>query len=197
MLHCHALCHTVGATVNTGAARELFVASLPHEGYNHAVTDELMLRRKWTLRAHDKQVVFVKKINERTEHVLMKAFIWALYLPVYPDLLVEVRVGDRYKPDVVSLSPRGHPRFWGEAGHVSLAKIRSLARRYRDTHFALAKWDTRLEPWVALVRKALEDWEHTAPFDLLCFPSDSVERFLDGQGHIHVAHQDLEWVRLH
>lgn len=174
-----------------------FIASLRHEGYNPSVTDELMLRRKWTLRAHDKQVVFVKKINERAEHVLMKAFIWALYLPTYPDLLLEVCVGDRYKPDVVSLDRRGHPRFWGEAGQVSLDKIRSLLRRYRDTHFAVAKWDTRLEPLLALVREALEDWERTAPFDLLNFPPDSVERFLDGRGHIHVAHQDLEWVRLY
>ncbi len=176
---------------------KFFIASWRHEGYNHSVTNELMLRRKWTLRAHGQQVVFVKKVNERAEHVLMKAFIWALYLPTYPDLLVEVRVGDRYKPDVVSPGPHGAPRFWGEAGHVGPDKIRSLARRYRDTHFAIAKWDTRLAPWVTLVREALENWERTAPFDLICFPPDSAERFLDGRGHIHVAHQDIEWVQLH
>lgn len=64
------------------------------------MTSELMLRRKWTLRAHGEQVVFVKKRNERAEHVLMKSFLWALYLPDYPDLTVEISIGDRYKPAV-------------------------------------------------------------------------------------------------
>jgi len=36
---------------------------------------DLMLRRKWTLRAHGKQVVFIKYANERSEHVLMNAFL--------------------------------------------------------------------------------------------------------------------------
>ena len=120
------------------------------------MTSELFLRRKWTLRAHSRQVVFVKKSNERAEHVLMKAFLWALYLPMYPDLSVEVRVGDRYKPDVVALDEGGHPIFWAEAGQVGLDKIRSLLRRYRNTHFAIAKWATRLDPYVELVNGALE-----------------------------------------
>ena len=48
------------------------------------MTDELFLRRKWTLRAHDRQVVFVKKSYESDTHVLMKALLWALYLPDVP-----------------------------------------------------------------------------------------------------------------
>ena len=92
------------------------------------MTRDLSLRRKWTLRAHGEQVVFVKRANERGEHV-MKGFLWAVYLPAYSDLVVEVPVHDRYKPDVVSLDPYGKPRFWGEAGHVSPDKIHSLVRR--------------------------------------------------------------------
>jgi hypothetical protein len=155
-----------------------------------------MLRRKWTWRAHGRQVVFVKKANERSEHVLMKAFLWALYLRTYPDLVVEIPIGDRYRPDVVALDPHGRPRFWAEAGHVSVDKIRSLARRYRDTHFAIAKWNTRLEPYVVIVNDALEGLRRSAPFDLLNFPVDSAERFLDAGGHIHLTHADLEWKRL-
>ena len=37
--------------------------------------------------------------------------------------VVEIRVGDRYKPDVVSLDGQGQPRFWGEAGRVGSAAI--------------------------------------------------------------------------
>lgn len=155
-----------------------------------------LLRRKWTLRAHGKKVVFIKKSNERAEHVLMKAFLWALYLPQYPDLLVEVRIGDRYKPDIVSIDANTDPRFWGEAGQVGLAKIRSLIRRYPHTHFVLAKWDTNLAPYVKLVRESLEGIERTAPFELIRFPSNSVERFIDHHDRITIRTDDIERVVL-
>lgn len=158
--------------------------------------DELRLRRKWTLRAHGRQVVFVKRPVESTEHVVMKALIWALYLPQYPDLTVEISIGDKYKPDVVGLDARREPVFWGEAGDVSTAKIRSLARRYKRTHFALAKWRTRLEPLAAIVADALDGLNRSAPVDLISFPEDAAERFIDDDGVIRVSHDDLVWVRL-
>ena len=157
---------------------------------------ELLLRRKWTLKAHGRQVVFVKRPREKTSHVLMKALLWALYLPEYPDLSVEVSAGGRYKPDVVALGEGNRPRFWGEAGEVGLRKVRALAFRYGDTHIALAKWDTRLEPFVALVRKALTGSRRTAPFDLIRFPRDSAERFIDPRGMVRLTRDDLDWVRL-
>lgn len=162
------------------------------------MTSELLLRRKWTLRAHGQQVVFVKRSNERAAHVLMKAFLWALYLPQYPDLKVEYSIGDRFKPDVVSLphEPVAKPRFWGEAGQVSTDKIHALARRYRQTHFAVAKWSTSLMPFQELIAQALAGTKHCAPFDLLCFPADSAERFINTCGEIALTHADIEWLRL-
>jgi hypothetical protein len=163
------------------------------------MTADLLLRRKWTLRAHGQQVVFVKRSNEHSHHVLMKAFLWALYLPQYPDLKVETAIGDRFKPDVVSLpalDPYAEPRFWGEAGQVSVDKIRSLARRYRNTHFAIAKWETSLRPLTEIVDKALAGLDRRAPFDLLCFDGDSPDHFIDDDGQIHVTFADVEWVRL-
>ncbi len=160
------------------------------------MTNELELRRKWTFRAHGRQVVCVKKSVESTEHVVMKALLWALYLPDYPGLTVEAGIGDRYKPDVVELDAQGEPRFWGEAGSVRAEKIRSLTRRYRFTHFAIAKWDMRLDPVVELVRGALEATPRRAPFDIIRFPTDSATRFIDDQGYIYIAPGDLEWVRL-
>jgi hypothetical protein len=126
----------------------------------------------------------------------MKAFLWALYLPTYTDLTVEIRIGDRYKPDVVALGDEGRPIFWGEAGQVGLEKIRSLLRRYRDTHFAIAKWETRLNPYVELVDDMLGDLHRSAPVDLLCFTEDSAERFIDERGNIQLNFNELEWVRL-
>lgn len=151
--------------------------------------------RKWTLRAHGRQVVFVKKPYESVTHVVMKALLWALYLPQYPDLTVEIAIGDRYKPDVVALDPQGEPRFWGEAGDVTTAKIHSLARRYRHTHFALAKWDARLEPLAAIVAAAVSGLKRTAPFDLISFPADAADRFIAEDGTICISHNDLIWVR--
>lgn len=157
---------------------------------------DLMLRRKLTLRAHGRQVVFVKRPIEHSRHVLMKAFIWALYLPEYPDLAVEIDVGDRYKPDVVSLGADNRPRFWGEAGEVGRDKIAALGRRYRNAHFVIARWDERLAPLAEIVRKALRGVERDAPFDLLRIPSDAAERFVAADGEISITHADIEWTRL-
>ena len=160
------------------------------------MADDLWLRRKLTLRAHGRQVVFVKKRQESIEHVLMKAFLWALYLPAYPDLTVEIPIGDKYKPDVVMLDGGGRPLFWGEAGKVSAPKIASLVRRYRTTHFALAKWATALDPFREIVEGALDGYARSAPFDLLAFPRDAAERFIDARGHVTITHEDVEWLRL-
>jgi hypothetical protein len=158
--------------------------------------EDLSIRRKWTLRARGRQIVLVKRRNEKTSHVFMKAFIWSLYLPAYPNLSVEVRIRDRFKPDVVSLGGGGIPDFWGEAGYISNHKIKSLLRRYRNTHFVLAKWDTPLAPFAEIVRTALRDLQRMNPVDLINFPPDSVQRFIDSEGRIHVRREALEWMHL-
>lgn len=157
---------------------------------------ELGLRRKWTFRASGEQVVFVKRRNERTEHVLMKALIWALYLPEYPNLVVELSIEDRYRPDVVQLDHCGDPVFWGEAGHVSPKKVRSLAKRYWATHFSWGKWGVPLEQLKALACPELEGSERRAPFDLIVFPKASAERFIKDRGRLEISFADLDWVRI-
>ena len=84
---------------------------------------DLTLRRKYALKAHGRRIVLIKKAYERHSHVMMKAFLWALYLPIYPDMLLEIYVNDRYKPDVVDLDDLNIPKFWGEAGRLGLNKI--------------------------------------------------------------------------
>ena len=161
------------------------------------VTKEIFLRRKWTLSAHGRQVIFVKNPIERTEHVLMKAFIWALYLPQYPELRVEVQIGDRYKPDVVQLDAMDvRPTFWGEAGVVGKQKIASLTRRFRTTHFAMGKWNANLHSYEQMVGRAIRDLKRSAPFDLIRFPPDSAEKFISSKGEITITHDDVEWIRI-
>lgn len=157
---------------------------------------DLLLRRKWTFKAHGKQMVFVKRAKEQNSHVLMKALLWALYLPEYPELSVEIAIGDRYKPDVVACTPYGYPIFWGEAGKVGSDKIRSLAQRYRHTHFVLAKWNVDLAPFRVFINKALAGLCRTAPLDLISFPANSAERFIDRHGCIRLSHAALQWTRI-
>jgi len=155
------------------------------------------LRRKLTLRAHGEQIVLVKRKQERIEHVWMKAFLWALYLPDYPGLSVEVQVGDKYKPDVVAMDPRrGRPRFWGEAGHVGPEKTEALLGRYSDTHFAIAKWERSLDRYLETVEAAVHEVDRTAPIDLIRFPSDSADRYVDENGHVTISWEDVTWVRV-
>lgn len=160
------------------------------------MSSDKALRRKWTFRTGEQQVVFVKNRNERSAHVLMKAFLWALYLPQFPDLSVEIKIGDRYKPDVVQLNDRGEPLFWGEAGQVGVRKLESLFKRFRTTHFAIGKWNTSLHPHIDIVRRALPASSRSAPVDLIAFPADSEARFIDERGHIAIKHADLNWVRI-
>lgn len=68
---------------------------------------ERYLCRKLTFQAHGRTLVLVKRRSEKLEHPLMMALLWALYLPQYPDLRVEVPIGLRYKPELVQLDDQG------------------------------------------------------------------------------------------
>jgi hypothetical protein len=98
---------------------------------------------------------------------------------------------------VVQTDPRrGRPRFWGEAGHVGPDKIEALVDRYPDTHFAVAKWDRALDPFLATMEAAVHPVDRTAPVDLLRFPSDSAGRFVDEKGRISTSWDDVNRVRV-
>lgn len=155
------------------------------------MTSEFHLRRKWTLRSAGHQVVFIKNRNERAIHVYMKALLWALYLPKYPGVQVETRIGDRYKPDLVAVDETGRPKFWAEAGHVSPEKLESLLKRYRDTHFVLGKWGEHLGQQLANIKKSVQGIRRNAPLDVIGFPSDSEERFIDSRGEVSVNLSDV------
>lgn len=170
---------------------------------------DLDLRRTLTLRASDGQseqkLVLVKKHGEGIEHVLMKAVLWALYLPDYPEISVEVGIGDTYKPDLVQLAPPPgglaygdpEPVFWGEAGKVSERKWRSLFRRFPDTQFAVAKWTSPagLTPHAEILRRAMDGRPRRAPVDLLAVPPHAAE-FVADDGTVTVTFSDVHRLRL-
>ena len=159
------------------------------------MTHNLELRRKWTFRAHGKQMVFIKKSFESDIHVLTKAFLWALFLPDYPELSVEIRVGDRYKPDLVQTSDNGVPVFWGEAGRVGQKKIHDLVYRYRSTHLVFAKWNMKLEPFEKIIKKETGSIDRSAPVEFISIPADGDERFIGSDGTIRIAFKDVNRLR--
>ena len=159
------------------------------------MTIDLELRRKWTFRAHGKQMVFVKKVLEGDTHVFVKAMLWALFLPDYPDLSVEIPIGYRYKPDLVQMDDSGIPEFWGEAGKVGARKIRTLIRRFRSTHLVFAKWNMNLAPFQKMVKKEMSYTHRKAPVDLISFPPDSVQRFIRSDKSIEITINDVHLLR--
>ncbi len=153
---------------------------------------DLALRRKLTVRAHGTALVLVKRPVESIEHVLQKALLWALYLPHYPDVRVEVPlpVPSRYKPDLLALDS-GRPRFWGECGVVSLEKLNDLLSRYRDTHFVFSKWAVSIEPFAASIDRAYRGTLRRAPVELLRFPAHA-GTWIGDDGTIAVVPDDIE-----
>jgi hypothetical protein len=97
---------------------------------------------------------------------------------------------------VVAVDELGKPQFWGEVGQITVQKIRSLLKRYRATHVAIAKWQTPLKPYIEIVTKALDGLQRDRPVDLINFQEDSVQRFIDENGRITINHDYLNWVRL-
>ena len=58
------------------------------------------VKAQLAFRARGQELGLLKAKGESTEHVLMKALLWALFLPTAPDALAEVQVGHRYRPGV-------------------------------------------------------------------------------------------------
>ena len=125
---------------------------------------------------------------------MTKAFLWALYLPEYPGLAVEVQAGSRYKPDLVQFDDSGEPIFWGEAGQVSLKKMRALVQRLKSTHLVFAKWHTNLTQLHMILKNEIVSSRRWAPVDLISIPDDSDERFIGRDGTIRINFEDVDRV---
>lgn len=92
---------------------------------------------------------------------------------------------------MIALDLDQRPLFWGEAGETSAEKIRSVAKRYPDTHIVIAKWNTRLDRHVAAAREALQGLRRTAPLDVIAFPADAFEKFVSPDGVVEISLADL------
>jgi len=154
------------------------------------------LADKRTYRAGGQRTVIAFGPRESPEHVIGKILLWGLYAPVYPRLIVEMPLGLRYKPDVVSFDPFGQPQFWGESGHVAQSKLRDLVKQHRLTHFAWMPFAGQIRDHAALVRKAVNGVRRSAPFDVIAHPPDGLVRFVQPDGTVTITFNDVIWERL-
>ena len=161
---------------------------------------QLHLKRKYSYRANGRSIVLVKKSIESEAHVLMKAFLWALYGARYPGIQVEIPIEDRYKPDLVAFPEPKHPHdpplFWGEAGKVSASKMAKILKQYPHTHFAFARWNGPTKPYRIMAEQCLRKHPHPAPIDILTFNEETVAHFIADDGQISLGWEDVRWERI-
>ena len=96
-----------------------------------------------------------QRSGESYEHILMKALGYAMFVEKYPTLEIEVRVGLRYKPDLVARDASGEFLFWGEAGANSLRKTAWLLKHTRTKTLALFKIGQSANQIVAQLREGI------------------------------------------
>lgn len=80
-----------------------------------------------------------QRIGESYEHVLMKALGYSMFYEEYPDLEIEMKIGLRYKPDLIARNEMGDLIFWGEAGANSIRKTNWILKHTRVEKLALFK----------------------------------------------------------
>ncbi|MCB1164905.1 MAG: hypothetical protein KDK33_02055 [Leptospiraceae bacterium] len=86
--------------------------------------ESLELRRNWIFRHLGQRLLLAKRPRESSEHVFLKAFLWALFHETYPGLEIEKSIGDRYKPDAICLA---HPTAPHEARKSSRTEMHQRA----------------------------------------------------------------------
>lgn len=155
------------------------------------MSTDLELPGKWRITAHQSTLVLKKRPLEKSSHVVMKGLLWAMYLPSYPELKVEVPIGHRYKPDLVALDDLSEPVFWGEAGAVAKRKVYQLCRSFKHTHLVFAKWGAPSKHVMLSFEEAARSGPRKAPVELHFFPEDSRERFVSERGEIAIEPGDV------
>ncbi len=86
-----------------------------------------------------KRVRFWQRTGESYEHILMKALGYAMFIDKFPTMEIEIKVGLRYKPDLIARNAAGDFLFWGEAGANSIRKTSWLLKHTRTKNLALFK----------------------------------------------------------
>ncbi len=99
-----------------------------------------------------KRIRLWQRSGESYEHVLMKALGYAMFVRDYPQMEIEIRVGLRYKPDLVARGLNDDFLFWGEAGENSIRKTHWLLKHAPVEKLVLFKIAINTEQFVKQLR---------------------------------------------
>ena len=87
----------------------------------------------------NRRVRLWQRNGESYEHILMKALGYAMFVGEFPTLEIEIKVGLRYKPDLIARNAAGDFLFWGEAGANSIRKTAWLLKHTQTKKLVLFK----------------------------------------------------------
>lgn len=114
-----------------------------------------------------------QRTGESYEHVLMKALGYAMFAGEFPNLAIEVKVGLRYKPDLIAIDSAGDFEFWGECGANSIRKTRWILKHTRTEKLVLFKIGQNVEQLVKQLREEItEKYRADGRLTLINFVSD-------------------------
>ena len=86
-----------------------------------------------------KRVRLWQRRGESYEHILMKALGYAMFIEDFPTMEIEIKIGLRYKPDLIARNSAGDFLFWGEAGANSIRKTAWILKHTRTEKLVLFK----------------------------------------------------------
>jgi len=90
--------------------------------------------------------------GESYEHILMKALGYAMFYKKYPRLEIEMKVGLRYKPDLIVRTGERDFAFWGECGANSIRKTHWILKHTRTEKLVLFKIAVSADQLVEQIR---------------------------------------------
>ena len=96
-----------------------------------------------------------QRTGESYEHILMKALGYAMFVGEYPNLEIEVKVGLRYKPDLIAVGANGDFLFWGECGQNSIRKTHWILKHTRARKLVLFKIGQNVEQIIKQMREEI------------------------------------------
>jgi hypothetical protein len=208
----HSTIPTTTATRRTSLFQERRQARRWNGNYKHASkklsdvpkSKKLMLN----LTANGVTKTLLKKRMETLQHVLTKAMIWKLFMDDYPNLEIELNIGDPdYLPDVVgtttTTSNHTEISFWGESGRMKVHKALDLMRRYPSAHIVHCRWGIEVEsymgPFIEYLETELYDEDTSwwrGKFSFASLPLKVWEFIDEDTGTILIERSDLEWQEL-
>ena len=103
-----------------------------------------------------------QRTGESYEHVLMKALGFVMFVGEYPNLEIEIKIGLRYKPDLIAFSEKNGFAFWGECGQNSIRKTHWILKHTRTEKLALFKIGMNTESLIKQLREEIPAKYRTA-----------------------------------